>query len=145
MTGTNEQSVVITEAASLRIPMLSVIGAGKSMADLPIQGWRSIRMSPKVRRNDRLCGAIVQGDSLIGDGINDGDIAIFRLNFDIDEVTPGRLAAVWTPNGLLVKHVYLTLDEQIRLVSSNPQYDDLVFDSCDVEIQGIVIRVERDM
>jgi SOS-response transcriptional repressor LexA len=133
------------ETAWLRVPLLSVVGASKNMADLPIQGWRWIRTSEKVREWDSHCAAIIQGESLAGDNITSGDIAIFRLNFEVSEITPGRLAAVWTPNGLLVKHVYVTLDERVRLVSTNPSYPDLIFDVADIDIQGIVVRVERDL
>jgi SOS-response transcriptional repressor LexA len=135
----------VVEPAWLRVPMLAVVGAGKNMADLPINGWRLIHESSKVNQSDTHCGALIQGDSLAGDGIHDGDIAIFKLNFEAYELTPGRIAAVLTPNGLLIKHVYLTLNEQVRLVSSNPHYSDLIFDVDDVDVQGIVVRIERDM
>lgn len=146
MSNTNHAPATVSETTWFRVPVLSVVSAGKSnMENLPIEGWRYIRPSAKVRKNDRLCSAPIVGDSLVGDDINDGDFAIFRLNFDVSEVTPGRLAAVLTPNGLLIKHVYITLGDQVRLVSSNPQYPDIVFDGSDVEVQGLVVRIERDM
>jgi hypothetical protein len=55
----------------------------------------------------------------------------------------GHIAAVQTPLGLLLKHVYITAKE-VRLVSSNLDYEDLFFAPGDVEINGIVKRVERD-
>jgi SOS-response transcriptional repressor LexA len=140
------EATTFIETEWFRVPILSVVSAGKSnMEDLLIEGWRLIRASDKVRSTDTLCCAPVQGESLIGDGINDGDYVVVRLNFDVAEVTPGRLAAVWTPSGLLIKHVYVTLNDQVRLVSSNPRYIDLIFDGADVEIQGLIVRVERDM
>lgn len=130
-----------------RIPIVCTIGASKShesFDDLPILGWRDVRPIKGARPFDQFCGAPVQGDSMIADNIFDGDYAIFRTTFDAEEVTPGKLCAIWTPRGLVIKHVYITLDDSIRLVSSNPHYQDIVYSLEDVVIQGIVVRVEHD-
>lgn len=131
----------------IRVPIVCAIGAAKkhqAFDDVPILEWRDIREIKGSRPFDQFCGAPVEGDSMIGDGIFNKDYAIFRITFDIWEVTPGRLCAVWTPNGLLIKRVYITLNDEIRLASSNPEYTDLVFNVEEVSIQGIVVRIERD-
>lgn len=87
----------------------------------------------------------MNGLSLVGDGIFDGDCAIVRLTFDQYEVTPGRLVAVLTPYGLLLKHIYLTLDDRVRLVSASPDFADILLDSTEITIQGVVVRIERDL
>jgi SOS-response transcriptional repressor LexA len=58
---------------------------------------------------------------------------------------PGQLAAVFTPYGLLLKHIYYTLGNKVRLVSANPAYDDLVLDAEDVTVQGIAVQVVRQL
>jgi repressor LexA len=129
----------------VRIPTICLVGASRSLEHLPIQEWREIRPIKNARPFDRYCAARVSGNSLYDDGIYDGDYIIARLNFELAEVTPGKIVVVLTPYGLLVKHIYLMLDSRVRLVSANPVYEDLVLDAADVEIQGIVVRVERDM
>jgi SOS-response transcriptional repressor LexA len=89
--------------------------------------------------------AVITGSSLIDDGILDGDCVIVRLTFERYELTPGRLVAVLTPYGLLVKHIYVTLDDHVRLVSANPAFEDMVLEPEEVTVQGIAVRIERDL
>jgi phage repressor protein C with HTH and peptisase S24 domain len=131
----------------IRVPIICTIGAAKkheTFDDVPILEWRTIREIKGARPFDQYCGAPVEGNSMIGDNIQHNDFAIFRTTFDIWEVTPGQLCAVWTPQGLLIKRVYITLNDEIRLASSNPEFCDLVFSVEDVSIQGIIVRIERD-
>ncbi len=127
------------------VPLICEAGASRSIADLPIGTLRKIRPIPGARRSDRYCAAIVRGSSLTNDGILDGDCAIVRLTFDLYEITPGRLVVALTPYGLLIKHIYPTLDEHVRLVSANPQFQDILLEAAEVSIQGIVVRLERDL
>ena len=84
------------------------------------------------------CVATVEGTSLRDAGINDGDEAVIRTSFDPAEVRQGQLLAVNTPHGLLLKFVYWTLTREVRLVSANPEYEDLLLDAELVEVQGVV-------
>jgi SOS-response transcriptional repressor LexA len=137
-------TVIAESFATVRVAVVCLIGASKSIEHLPIREWRDIRPIKNARPFDRFCAALVSGNSLTGDGVFDGDYVIVRLTFELEEIKPGRLCAVLTPVGLLIKHIYLTLDNRIRLASANQTYEDLVFDIDDVEIQGVVVRVERD-
>jgi phage repressor protein C with HTH and peptisase S24 domain len=125
----------------LRLPKVCIIGASRSVENLPIEGWIRLRTKKNYRDTDRLVAAPIEGNSLNGDRINDGDIAIIRLTFDITEIKPGDICAVLTPYGCLLKHVYLTLDNKMRLVSSNPSYQDILLDIEQVEIQGLLEEV----
>lgn len=122
----------------MHVPVLSTIGAARSFDDLPIDEWVDVPAPKHVRSSDRYCSAIIVGDSLIGRGINDGDVAVVRLTFDASELKQGQLLAVWTPYGLLLKFVFQTLKGKVRLVSANPKYEDLLLDADDVNVQGVV-------
>lgn len=144
--GSTRGSATVSERVNrVSIPIICFIGASSTLDHLPIKEWREIRPIARARPFDRFCGARINGDSLAGDRICDGDYVIVRITFDDFEITPGRLCAVLTPFGLLVKHVYPTLDGRVRLVSSNVNYSDLIFDGHEVTIQGIVVRVEWDL
>ena len=60
----------------------------------------------------------VRGDSMIGDGIHDGDLVLLRPEV---EVQPGEVAAVHTGDSYesTLKHVYFE-QEGVRLRASNP-------------------------
>src|SRR5262249_25676564 len=128
-----------------RIPVVAFVGAAKSIDDLPVMNWRYIRPISNGKSADKLYAAPVVGDSLSGDGIENGDWLIVRTNFEQHKIRPGRLMVALTPYGLLAKHIYLGLNGQIRLVSSNPAFDDIVLDADEVHLQGVVIRRERDL
>lgn len=130
---------------AVRVPVICQVGAGRSAEEFPIREWREIRPIRGARPFDRFCAARVSGQSLINDNILDGDYAIIRTNFELYELKPGRLVAALTPYGLLIKHIYVTLDDKVRLVSANSTYEDIVVDASEVEIQGLVVRVERDL
>ncbi|PYS93094.1 MAG: hypothetical protein DMF64_06065 [Acidobacteria bacterium] len=128
----------------IEVPHISEIGAGTSVEYLPFVRKRKIRPVKGARTFDRFISTRIAGDSLHDDGIFDGDYAICRLNFEIEELTNGRLVVIRTPVGLLMKHFYLAPNARVRLASANPDYPDLFFDIEDVEIQAIVVRTERE-
>lgn len=131
----------LTGFKGIRVPLVCAVGASKSVENIPIEGWVEIKPPKGYRESDRLVAAPVEGDSLIGDRICHGDIAILRLNFDIANISNGDICAILTPYGCLLKHVYLTLDDRIRLVSSNPTYKAILLDLEHVEIQGVLEQV----
>lgn len=127
------------------VPLANEAGASKSSVDLPSDNVRTIRPIRGARRKDKFCAARVRGNSLCDDGVFDGDCAIVRLTFERNEVTPGRLVAILTPYGLLLKHCYLALSGDVRLVSANPMFEDIILEPEEVTIQGLVVRIERDL
>jgi repressor LexA len=74
------------------------------------------------RRGDFLLR--VRGDSMVGDGIHDGDLVLLRPEVDLQ---PGEIAAVHTGDSYesTLKHVHFE-PEGVRLRASNPAYPDLV-------------------
>jgi SOS-response transcriptional repressor LexA len=129
----------------LHVPVLCTIGAAKSFYDLPITGWIDIKPPKNARPSDRFCAAMVNGDSLEGEGIQDGDFVVIRTTFEAHEIRPGKLVAVFTSYGLLIKHIYVGLNDKVRLVSANKAYEDIVLDAEDVKIQGIVVQLVRNL
>jgi repressor LexA len=131
--------------ATMRVPILAAVGAAKSIDDIEIEGWRSIRKVKNARLHDSFCASPICGDSLEGDGVLDGDFAIIKLTFEPYEIMQGSLVAAYTPYGLLIKHIYYTLNGKVRLVSSNVRYEDILLDAGEVRVQGLVVRIERDL
>jgi SOS-response transcriptional repressor LexA len=114
-----------------------------SFFDTPVEKYIDIRPIENAAPGDEFFGCRLDGGSLSGDGIFDGDFATFRKISDLCVIKPGTLIAVLTPDGLLIQHAYLGIGT-IRLVASNPQYKDRTYLLSDVEIVGTIVRVERD-
>ena len=66
----------------------------------------------------------IAGDSMIGDGIVDGDLVLLRPSV---EVQSGEIAAAYVGDGFeaTLKHVHF-LKDSVRLRASNPAYGDII-------------------
>jgi SOS-response transcriptional repressor LexA len=144
--GHGEEPVRVFGFEAVRVSLLASVGGGRLPDDVesPME-YRWIRPVHGAKRSDHFGYVRVIGDSLIGDGIESGDILIIRTNCEQYDLTPGRLAVVGTPFGMMAKHVYTGLNGHIRLVSSNPLFDDLILESDQVSVLGIIVRRETDL
>ncbi len=82
------------------------------------------------------------GESMVGDGINDGDI-VFIKNQPI--VNNGEIACVIIDDEATLKHFYQT-DGQVTLIGSNPKFMPLVFSESDcknIKILGKAVALTR--
>lgn len=120
------------------MPVQGQLGAGASVEFLPTVKWRQVRLPRWARNSDRFIVSEICGDSLIGAGIFDGDLALVYLTQDIRQ---GDLVAALTPEGMLVKFLGYQ-DGQIRLDSANPHYPPHYYEPADITIQGKIVRTE---
>lgn len=123
----------------LRIPVVGCITAGPlreavQNCDEWVEGLESLL---PIRYGDFFL--VVDGDSMTGDGIFDGDRVLVRPNVHISS---GEIAAVQVDGNdgtrcATLKHVYFQeSDRKVCLRASNPAYDDLVVPVDDVTIAG---------
>lgn len=83
-----------------------------------------------------------KGDSMIGDGINDGDIIFIRKQ---DSVENGEIACVIIDDEATLKHVYIS-DSNITLIASNTNYAPMVYgehDAGTIKILGKAVALSR--
>jgi SOS-response transcriptional repressor LexA len=125
--------------------LLAVVemAAGSPVEFLPFLEWREIRLPSWAHENDRFFVARVCGDSLLNAtrvSVQNGDYALVHLTGDVRD---GDLAAILTPEGMMLKFVYRE-GEQVRLESRHPNFPTRHFDASDVVVQGRVVRTEHD-
>jgi len=84
----------------------------------------------------------VKGDSMIGDGILDGDKVLLRPGI---EPHAGEIAAVVVGDAheATLKH-FLPEGDRVRLRASNPGYRDLVVPAEQVRVAGVFRGLIRD-
>lgn len=126
----------------LRVPVYDGIGQQAPFSRKHLIGWRDIRLPRNFRPGARYVGVIVRDDELRGAAIVPNDYAVLLLGAQLT----GRreLAGVITPHGLTLKYVYESRRD-IRLDGNSPNYQPQHFAHDEISVQGIVVRIERDL
>lgn len=120
------------------------MAAGSPVEYLPFVEWRDVRLPSWANEHDRFVCVRVCGDSLLNApriSVRNGDYALVHLTGDIRD---GDLAAVLTPEGMMLKFIYNEPGGRIRLEPANPDFDIRYFDASEVTVQGRVVRTEHD-
>jgi repressor LexA len=141
----NEITVEISDN-NLSIPFLGYIAAGTPLNFESLDGSdETIEINRALFGRDvsDLYALKVQGDSMIDALINDGDIVVFKHQ---ERVEQGQMAAVRLKdeNETTLKKFY---DEgkRVRLQPANPTMDAIYAAANNVEIQGKVVLVIRQL
>ena len=108
----------VMQISQSKLPLLGEIAAGQ-----PIFAKEDIEYySPGEDTGADFC-LRVQGDSMTGAGIKDGDIVFIRSQETVED---GEIAAVLIDDDATLKRVYLSPDT-VTLVSENPKYKPMVY------------------
>ena len=130
------------------IPLLGRIAAGEPIhipsSDLPPFGYETIELTRSIIEPDADLYALqVRGSSMIDALINDGDIVVMKHQ---GEAANGDLVAVWLKDEgeTTLKRFYLE-GRQVRLQPENPTMEPIYVHPANVEIQGKVVLVIRQL
>ncbi len=130
---------------TIRIPLLAsqtFCGSGipEDWQNWQINTFRDVRRIIGADSQDRFIGVPVTGDSLKNIGIVHGDILIVRQARDYQADKIG----IWqTPHGRTAKFAAENFDGSITLHNKNGWQQK--WQPEEIELVGIVVRVERDM
>ncbi len=96
-----------------------------------------------VSDRDELFALEVRGDSMIDAMVSDGDIVVMKR---VVEANNGDMVAVWLRDegATTLKRFYLE-DGRVRLQPANPTMEPIYVDPANVEIQGKVVLVVRQL
>ncbi len=129
-----------TSAKSRQIPLLGSIRAGEPIfAQNSIETYISFPDTIIASNVEDLFALNVKGDSMMGDGILDGDIIIVRSQPIADD---GEIVAALIEDEATVKR----LDKRskpMRLIASNPSYKPIELSNGNTRILGKVIGLIR--
>jgi repressor LexA len=118
------------------IPLLGRIAAGSPIE--AIENVEQISLQSEFGSNDDTFALKVQGDSMTGDGIFDGDYVICKKG---QPAQNGKIVAAVVENeNATVKRFYKESDG-IRLQPSNPDYEPIYTQDC--TIAGVVVGLMR--
>lgn len=132
----------------ISIPLLGRIAAGEPIpipdSDLPPFGYETIELTRDIiGREEGIYALQVQGNSMVDALIHDGDIVVMKHQ---EEAANGELVAVWLKDEkeTTLKRFYLE-GGQVRLQPANPTMQPIYVHPANVEIQGKVVLVIRQL
>jgi repressor LexA len=142
------EEVATTAQNFLEVPLVGRIVASEPVpvpgSDFEYMPDETISLARGIIRDESNLYALqVQGDSMIDALINDGDIVIMRHQ---ERAENGDLVAVWLRDReeTTLKKFYLE-NGQVRLQPANPYMDPIYVDARNVEVQGKVVLVMRQL
>jgi len=123
----------------LEIPLVGVIACGQ-----PLEAIENLGETVKVAREPILKGGLyalrAKGDSMINDGIFDGDIIIAQKRETAENGE--TVVAVIDDNEATLKKFYRE-NGRIKLQPANPQFESIF--RKEVDIRGVVVKIIRDL
>ncbi len=139
-----------TSDSLVPVPVIGMIAAGEPIPVPTPDTWDVAAVSETMevpreltRGREDVYALKVKGMSMVDALINDGDIVLMQ---HVSAVDNGEMAAVWLKGEkeATLKKVYIE-PKRIRLQPANEQMKPLYADPDDVEIQGRVIAVVRQV
>jgi repressor LexA len=131
------------EPELLHLPVKGRIAAGRPIEALATEEREVVVPAEWVRQGRRLGGDFymleVAGDSMVEDGIFDGDFVLVREQSSVED---GEKAVALLPDGTAtLKRIYRLEGKRVELRPANPKYKSVIVS--EVTIQGHVIGLLR--
>lgn len=144
----HESVGVLLSATGVRVPLYGTITAGApimrpDLAEAPIVTDTIELTRDIVREPENVYALRVRGDSMIDALVRDGDLIVLRSQRVAES---GEMVAAWLPerSETTLKYFYRE-GRNVRLQPANPAYKPLIFPAEEVEIQGKVIAIIRQL
>jgi len=118
--------------------------AGQVAAGKPIEAildYETVRVPEELLGRGENFALRVKGDSMIGDGICDGDVIIVRRSRDAENGQ--TVVALIDNHEATVKRFRRNGDGTVTLSPTNPAYQEIVCEKNRIAIQGIVVGLLR--
>jgi SOS regulatory protein LexA len=128
------------EKATIEVPLVGTIAAGQPIEAIETLGETITVSKDEVGKYGKNYALRVQGNSMIDEGIFDGDIVIIRKQEYADNGQ--TVVAIIDGNEATLKKIYKEKD-RIRLQPANPTLFPIYRE--EVEIRGVVVKIIRNL
>jgi repressor LexA len=126
-------------AQAVELPLLGRVAAGAPIEAIETQDTLTIPEN-FVRRPHNAFALRVQGESMVGEGILNGDYVVVEKRPAADN---GETVVAVMNGEATVKKFYRERGGKVRLQPANPHLHPIVVREKDVEIRGVVVAVLR--
>jgi repressor LexA len=122
----------------LELELLGLVAAGAPIESLPDP--ETVAVPPDFVRGGRHFALRVRGDSMIEDGIHDGDLVVVQRASDAAD---GDMVVAMIDGEVTLKRFYRHGRRRIRLQPANSTMSPILVDAASVTIQGVVVGLLR--
>ena len=126
------------KARAVELPLLGRVAAGRPIEAL--EGDDTIEVPESLVRRRNTYVLKVAGDSMVDDGILDGDLIVVE---ERPEPNNGDMVVASIDGEATVKRFYREGRGTVRLEPANPRYKPIVVRDRDLQIRGVVVAVLR--
>jgi repressor LexA len=123
---------------AVELPLLGRVAAGQPIE--AIEGNDSIEVPESLVRRRNTYALQVTGDSMINEGILDGDYILVE---ERPQPNNGDMVVASIDDEVTVKRFYRQSDGAVRLEPANPAYSPIIVRDRDLQIRGVVAAVMR--
>jgi repressor LexA len=124
-------------AAGASVPLLGEVAAGRPLE--PFEQPEPTEIPPSLLRGGENFALRVRGDSMIDEGIHDGDIVIVRRQTTAEN---GQTVVAMVEGETTIKKYYRR-GGRVELHPANPQVSPIVVEWGDLHIRGVVVGLIR--
>jgi repressor LexA len=126
------------EPVEAGLPLLGVVAAGSPIESIPDD--ERISVPPDMAGPGASYALRVRGDSMVEEGIHDGDVVIVRST---DSAAETDMVVALVGGEVTLKRLYRERDGRVRLQPSNATLPPLIVPAEQVRVQGVVVGLLR--
>ncbi len=123
---------------SASLPLFGVVAAGSPIESIPDE--EQIFVPSEFLRSGDHYVLRVRGDSMVGEGINDGDLVVVQRSVAAPD---GEMVVALVRDEVTLKRIYREGDSAVRLQPANPSMPPMIAPAEDVQVQGIIVGLLR--
>jgi len=120
------------------LPLFGVVAAGAPVESIP--GDERVFVPADLLRNGDHYVLRVRGDSMIGDGIHDGDLVVVQRT---QTAADGEMVVALVGDEVTLKRIYRENESMLRLQPANPAMPTIIRPADEVQVQGVVVSLLR--
>lgn len=120
------------------VPLAGTVAAGEPIEAIEVP--ESIALPPGFIGRGETFVLRVRGDSMVGDGIMDGDLIVVEKRRRVEN---GEMAVVLVGGSEATVKRFYQEGERVRLRPSNPDMEEIALPAADVEVRGVVTGLVR--
>lgn len=125
-------------ATAAELPLYGVVAAGSPIESIPDD--ERVAVPSDLLRSGEHYVLRVRGDSMIDDGVHDGDLVVVQRARTAPD---GEMVVALVGDEVTLKRLYRERRSMVRLQPANPNLAPLLVPASQVQVQGVVVGLLR--